>query len=170
MIATKLMKGDSIAMIQFFADYVDNLAELHTDMMKTVRHLPAEALDWVPFPSGNSLSVLIVHSAGAEKFWLGDVLAKELSGRDRPAEFRIKNQSQQQLEARLNESLGYAELVVGKLELEDLKAVRIDPRNGREFTVAWAMAHALKHTGLHLGHMQITRQLWEGSGDKLKEG
>ena len=154
-------------MIQFFADYVDNLADLHTDMMKAVRHLPAEALDWVPFPEGNSLSVLIVHTAGAEKFWIGDVVANESSGRDRPEEFRVRNLTLQDLEARLNESLGYAELVVGKLELEVMEAKRIDPRNGQEVTVAWALAHALKHTALHLGHIQITRQLWDQahSGD-----
>ena len=154
-------------MIQFFADYVDNLADLHTDMMKAVRHLPAEALDWVPFPEGNSLSVLMVHTAGAEKFWIGDVVANESSGRDRPEEFRVRNLTLQDLEARLNESLGYAELVVGKLELEVMEAKRIDPRNGQEVTVAWALAHALKHTALHLGHIQITRQLWDQahSGD-----
>lgn len=28
-------------------------------------------------------------------------------------------------------------------------------------TVAWRLAHALEHTALHLGHMEITRQLWE---------
>jgi len=27
--------------------------------------------------------------------------------------------------------------------------------------VAWALLHALDHTAQHLGHMQITRQLWD---------
>ena len=27
--------------------------------------------------------------------------------------------------------------------------------------VAWALLHALEHTAIHLGHMQIMRQLWE---------
>ena len=148
-------------MIQFFAEYLDNLAELHTEMMKAVHHLPAEALDWVPFPDGNSLSVLIVHSAGSQKYWLGDVVAKEPSGRDRPAEFRVKNVSLQELETRLNESLGYAELVLGKFGMDDLEAARINPRNGQEVTIAWALDHTLKHTAIHLGHIQITCQLWD---------
>ncbi len=38
---------------------------------------------------------------------------------------------------------------------------RTDPRDGREYTVAWALFHALEHTALHLGQMQLTRQLWE---------
>ena len=147
-------------MYQFFADYLDNLAMLHTDMLKAVRHLPAEALDWVPYPGGNSMSVLVVHSVGAEKFWIGDVVAGEPSGRDRPAEFKVQGLSTQELEARLNESLGYAELVLKKLEMDDLKSVRKDPRNDQEITVASALAHTLKHTALHLGHLELTRELW----------
>jgi hypothetical protein len=27
--------------------------------------------------------------------------------------------------------------------------------------VAWALLHALEHTTLHLGQIQLTRQLWE---------
>jgi hypothetical protein len=27
--------------------------------------------------------------------------------------------------------------------------------------IAWSLLHALEHTALHLGHMQLTRQLWE---------
>jgi hypothetical protein len=32
--------------------------------------------------------------------------------------------------------------------------------------VGWALCHILKHTALHLGHLQITRQLWEQRQDK----
>jgi len=150
-------------MDQFFADYMDNMADLHNEMMKAVRHLPPEALDWIPFPDGNSMSVIIVHTAGAEKFWLGDVVGKEPSGRDRPAEFKSKGLTAPGLEAKLNESLGSAELVLANLGLEDMNAMRMDPRNGQEVTVAWALAHALKHTALHLGHLQVTHDLWDQS-------
>ena len=148
-------------MIQFFADYLDNLAELHAEMMKAVRHLPPDALDWKPSPSGNSLSVLIVHAAGAEKFWLGDVIANEPSGRDRPAEFAVAGMSISSLESVLNESLGFAELVLSKLEIEDLNSMRIDPRSSEQVTVAWGLSHVLKHTAIHLGHIQVTRDLWD---------
>jgi hypothetical protein len=48
-----------------------------------------------------------------------------------------------------------------KLTLKDLETLSISPRDGRKLTVAWALAHALEHTALHAGHMQIMRQLWE---------
>jgi uncharacterized damage-inducible protein DinB len=146
-----------------YTDYLDNLAELHTEIMKTVRTLPPEALDWVPVQGANSLCVLMVHVAGAEKFWLGDVVAGEPSGRDRPKEFQAKNLSIHDLETKLNESLGYAELVLEKLNMEDLGELRTSPRDGQQVTVAWALDHTLKHTAIHLGHIQLTRQLWDSS-------
>ncbi len=30
----------------------------------------------------------------------------------------------------------------------------------------WAILHVIDHTALHLGHMQITYQLWMGGGSK----
>ena len=148
-------------MSPFYVDYLHSLAELHTEIMRTIRHLPQEAFDWIPFPGGNSLSVLIVHLAGAEKFWIGDVVGGEPSGRDRAAEFKVNNLAIDDLESRLNESLGYTELVLGKLELDDLETPRISPRDGQELTAAWALNHALEHTAVHVGHIQITRQLWD---------
>ena len=51
--------------------------------------------------------------------------------------------------------------VLENFDLGDLETARISPRNDQEVTVAWALDHALKHTAIHLGHLQITRQLWE---------
>ena len=37
----------------------------------------------------NSMNVLVVHLIGAERYWIGDVIAGEPSGRDRESEFMI---------------------------------------------------------------------------------
>ena len=62
---------------------------------------------------------------------------------------------------RLGDNETFAQRVLGSLHLQDLEAIRISPRNGRESSVAWSLCHALKHTALHLGQIQLTRQLWE---------
>ncbi|MCA9947468.1 MAG: DUF664 domain-containing protein [Anaerolineales bacterium] len=32
----------------------------------------------------------------------------------------------------------------------------------REVPVRWGILHVIDHTALHLGHIQITAQLWQG--------
>jgi uncharacterized damage-inducible protein DinB len=109
----------------------------------------------------NSIAVLVVHLTGAERYWIGDVVMGDVSGRDRAAEFRTGGISLDALQARLAASTAYAHHALARLALADLEQERVSPRDGRKFTIAWALLHALEHTALHLGHIQITCQLWE---------
>jgi hypothetical protein len=65
------------------------------------------------------------------------------------------------LKDRLNRNLVYARTALNGLTLEDLEKTRRSPRDGQTFTVAWALLHALEHSGVHLGHIELTRQLWQ---------
>jgi hypothetical protein len=73
----------------FFDDLYDRFHELHTDAAKALEGLPPKALDWVPGPEMNSIGVLVVHSIGAERYWLGVALGEPPS-RDREAEFQTR--------------------------------------------------------------------------------
>ena len=35
------------------------------------------------------------------------------------------------------------------------------PRDGKKYTVAWALGHALEHTAIHVGHIPMLKQLWK---------
>ena len=144
-----------------YTDTLSNLLELHAEIRKAIEALPAEALDWTPGFDTNSLSVLVMHVTGAQRYWIGDVVAGEPSGRDREAEFRVTGWTAAELTRRLDENEAYLKSVFERLTLPDLEAARISPRNGREVTVGWALGHVLKHTALHVGHIEILRQLWE---------
>lgn len=142
-----------------FVDYADLLKKCHDNIRKTMDGLPPEALDWVPGADMNSICVLVYHITGAERFWIGDVAAQEPSNRDRDAEFKVKNLGEEFLRQRLNDSFTYVNSVLEKLNLQDLELSRVTSRG--TFTVGWALFHALEHSHLHLGHLQITRQLWD---------
>lgn len=146
----------------FYSDYLERLQDLHAGIRKELSGLPPEALDWSPTPEMNSLGVLVVHLAGAERYWVGDVVMGEPSGRDRAAEFRQRGLDEEALGRKLDESLAYARSALERLGPEDLERECVSPRDGRPFRAAWALLHALEHTGIHLGHIQLTRQLWEG--------
>jgi hypothetical protein len=144
----------------FYDDLVDRLTELHADISKILDGLPAEALDWSPGPDMNSIAVLITHLTGSERYWIG-VAANKPPERDREAEFRTKGLSTEELMERVISTDDYARQVLASMSFEDLEAVRHSPRNNKAFFVGWCLIHALEHSSLHAGHLQITRQLWE---------
>jgi uncharacterized damage-inducible protein DinB len=148
-------------MLQFTLAYLDKLAELHKDLAQAIDGLPQQALDWIPSEGMNSIDVMITHLTGAERYWIGDVVAGEASPRDRAAEFRVSGITADALRQRLGDTLSYARRVLEPLPLQELEQERISPRDGRKFSVSWALLHALEHTAIHLGHIQLTRQLWE---------
>lgn len=145
----------------FFADYLSRLESLHNDIKVSLAGLPQAGVDWTPGAGMNSLCVLVVHVTGAERYWIGDVVAGEPSGRVREAEFRAQGIDAALLADKLDSNLAYAHAVLERLQLVDLEKKRVSPRDGSESNVGWALDHILAHTGLHAGHSQLTRQLWE---------
>jgi uncharacterized damage-inducible protein DinB len=143
----------------FFEDYVLNLNELHDEILNVLKDLPPAALDWSPAPDINSINVLVIHTAGAQRFLIGEVVAGDPAHRDREDEFKVRGLDTGLLAQRLTESLAYIRSTLDGMTVEDLASPR-DLR-GRERSVAWILDHALKHTATHMGHIQLTRQLWE---------
>jgi uncharacterized damage-inducible protein DinB len=136
------------------------LEALHREMDEILRGSSVDALNWQPTEEGaNSLYVLATHVAGAERFWLGDVVGGQPQRRDRDAEFHSRgNDATIPLDV-LNDAGELSRQVLLGLRAEawtELRTVR-----GREYTLGWCVLHAIEHAALHLGHMQLTRQLWE---------
>ena len=148
-------------MLTTFKEYAKLLENLHTGIRQTLVDLPPEALDWKAGPGMNSLGVLAAHTAGAERYWIGTVAGGDLLARNRDAEFETGGVGVDMLQAWLDEALAHSKLTLAQLTPLHLDEIRIAPRDEREVTVAWALLHALEHTALHLGHMQLTRQLWD---------
>ena len=145
----------------FFENYLMNLLELHNEIREVLNGLPQNALDWVPNLEMNSLTILVMHISGAERYWIGDVVAGDPSGRDREAEFKMQGLSASELIHRLDETDYFIQKVLATYELQELDKMRVSPRNDREVSVGWALFHTLKHTALHVGHIEIIKQLWE---------
>jgi uncharacterized damage-inducible protein DinB len=148
----------------FFKEYLRLLQACHNDILKALDGLPQAALDWTPGHDMNSISVLLVHIAGSTRHMI-NVAVQEPSDRDREAEFIAQNLGMGILKQQLADNMEHIQRVVEKLSLEDLEITRILP-NGRDYPVAWGLLHALDHASLHLGQIQLTRQLWEQLKDK----
>ena len=148
-------------MHKFYVDYLDKLGVIHAEIADLIQPMSVEALDWKPLPDIPSTCVLAVHIAGAEKYWIGDVILGEDTGRIREAEFESGGKSSAELLDILAESLDFMREKLSSMQNEDLSRTVVSPRDGSEITVAWALNHAIHHTALHLGHIQIVLQLWE---------
>jgi uncharacterized damage-inducible protein DinB len=145
----------------FFTEYLRLLQQSHEEILAALEGLASDALNWSPGREMNSISVLVFHLTGAERYWIGDVAAQDPKERDRDAEFRVRDIEMDVLKKRLQDNVEYARKVLENLTVQDLEMTRVSARDGRAFTVAWALLHALEHTTLHLGQIQLTRQLWE---------
>lgn len=146
-------------MERFYEDYLARLERVHAEIGQAIAGLQQPALDWSPGPDMNSLAVLVVHLTGAERYWIGDVVGADPSGRDRDAEFRAHGLDATALQARLDGTLAYSRNLLATLRVADLAADRVSPRDGKTCSVADALLHALDHAALHAGHCQIMRQL-----------
>jgi uncharacterized damage-inducible protein DinB len=154
-------------------NYLQRIKDLREQVAALIDGLPQEALDWRPLPplppgpgdecvegTTNSLAVLAAHIAGAERFWIGEVVGGRPPGRDRDAEFQVRSLDAGQLLARLGAAAAETRDVFAGLQAEDLDGTR--EAQGRRVPVRWCILHVVDHTALHLGHMQLTYQLWMG--------
>ena len=148
-------------MLPFYEAFFDRIKELHRDIENCFAGIPPEGLDWMPGKDMNSLAMLVTHTAGAERYWICDVAGQDPSDRDRDAEFRASGVDEATLKQRLDDVLAGVQKTLQSLTLADLEVERVSHRNQRTFTVGWSILHALEHTALHLGHMQMLRQLWD---------
>jgi uncharacterized damage-inducible protein DinB len=145
----------------FFTSYLELLHSLIGEFVKTFDDLPDEALDWVPGADMNSLVVLVVHTTGSARFWIGDMALGESSNRDRASEFVARGLNKNQLKARFEVLKDYVRGAAERLSAPDFGVARTTPDGKRTVTAQWALLHALEHTAVHLGHAQITRQMWQ---------
>ena len=148
-------------MDQLFQDLLQRFETIHKTIETDVADLPAEAIDWKPGPDMNSIAVILVHTAGSWRYWAGDVAGGLPSGRVRAEEFETFNVSAAEMLGRLNAALETTRQVLGQLDLSRLAEMRTVCMLNEERTVGWALLHALEHTALHAGHIQMTRQLWD---------
>jgi uncharacterized damage-inducible protein DinB len=147
-------------MVTHLDDLYDRFHELHNDLIQSIDGLSPEALDWVPGGEMNSINVLIVHLIGAERYWIG-VAVDVPPERDRDKEFKAYGLNLDGLKARLSEVDEYTHHELMHLSIKDLSNVHQSPHNQKTVTAGWAILHALEHTAIHAGHVQLTRQMWE---------
>jgi uncharacterized damage-inducible protein DinB len=143
--------------------YLQMIEDLRGQAGELIVGLPTEALNWCPIDGDddhttNSLAVLAAHIAGSEHFWITQVVGGRPVTRDRDAEFAAVTDNADQLRRRLDKAGVETREILSALKAADLDGTR--EVKGRTVSVRWCILHVIDHTALHLGHMQLTYQLW----------
>ncbi len=150
-------------MVQEIHTYLTDLQELRDQVKSLLEGLPQQALDWRPIEgegelATNSLGAIVVHLAGSETFWMKEIIGGRKIDRDRDAEFVTKGLSVSELQAKIGAA---AKLTGETLSALTEKQLEEDRKwKDRSVTVRWCILHVIEHIAQHLGHMQLTRQLW----------
>jgi len=150
-------------MLSECTSYLGMLDDLRGQIADLIADLPAEALNWRPIEGGddhvtNSLAVMVAHVTGAEHFWIYEVIGGQPATRDRPSEFVTEVDGSGPLLEKLEAIGRETRSVLATLTDADLDGTR--KAHDRTVPTRWGILHAIDHTALHLGHMQITYQLW----------
>jgi uncharacterized damage-inducible protein DinB len=150
-------------MLKEIEGYLSILTDLRAQVKKGLEGLPTEALDWRPTKgqgdlATNSMVSIAIHLAGSETFWMKEIIGGRPIHRDREAEFIARGFGESELQAKLD--------AAGKVTVEFLSSLspaQLDESRtfrDRKVTVRWAVLHVIEHMATHLGHIQLTRQLW----------
>ncbi len=142
-----------------FQTYADIMQNLHDELETAISDLPQEALDWVPGDDMNSIAALVMHCVGATRYLIGDLVLGDRSERDRNGEFTTSGVDETTLKQVLKDNITYIHDTMERYSMNTLE----DMKQGRttQVSVSWCFLHAMEHMATHVGHVHITRQLWD---------
>ncbi|MCW5874250.1 MAG: DinB family protein [Anaerolineales bacterium] len=139
------------------------LEKLRGQASAIIQATPAQGLNWRPeLPAGadgvNSLAILGVHTAGAEHFWFAELIGGQPHTRVREEEFAFVASSADEVLQRLAAVAAESQPILAALTADQLESsITYD---GHVHPVRGILQHVISHYSLHIGHMQLTYQLW----------
>lgn len=148
--------------------------ELFIELDDILADLPPEALLWKPFETSpwkgpcNPLGWIVAHTVSSTVYllrraeWtLERIDWKAVDGDEGRNEFGPANHDPAYLRERVARVQAFTHATLGSLTADELECSRPHARRAElVFNVRSDIIHALEHMAQHIGHAQITRQLW----------
>jgi hypothetical protein len=137
------------------------LKSLHSDMQYLIKGVPGAGLNWQPGTNTNSLWALTLHTLGTTLHLLST--AADIEPRwqswQRATELTASGDDPGLLLAAIRNMDDFLDKVFSVLE-DETPATERDWL-GKPKPISYLVAHAVEHAGRHVGHMELTRQLWD---------
>lgn len=117
---------------------------------------PADFNRPLNLPESNTLFALATHLVASGEYWTLVTVGKREIPRDRPAEFHATGRVEE-LRTRYEHWIRDVHEVLDVFPDERLDEP-VAERRGESYNAREALLHAVEHSALHLGHIQLTRQ------------
>ncbi|MBA2469448.1 MAG: DinB family protein [Chloroflexia bacterium] len=155
-------------MTPFGRAYEYQLRNVVNDLLTTLGGIPDDQFNtWKPAAARegghemNTFAALSIHAVSAGEFMTLHAVGGQPSQRDREAEFEATG-SPAEIVARYERWLDGVHALMEDFSDADLDRASFSDRyTERNWRAAEILLHALDHTALHAGHLQLQRQLWE---------
>lgn len=151
------------------AEYSGMIDSLLGKVGEHVKGLSPQALNWFPLERGtNSVGALAAHMCGLVRWWVLQGLSGRSVGRDRDSEFTVVVNSNRYIKfwgraVDLSVLICQTQMFVCDA-LKKLDSVALDDtclvNSLGPHTKRWALIHTIDELSQHLGHMELTIQLW----------
>ena len=156
------------------ATYRRMFDDRYAEIDELLADLPAEALLWKPFESSpwkgtsGQLGWIIAHAMSSAIYlmrraeWtMGKREWKEIEGDQGRDEFSQANHDPENMRQRAKLTHDLINQMLDNIAPADLDASRPHPKRPEMiFTARYDIIHAFEHFSQHIGHAQLTRQLW----------
>ena len=137
----------------------DQFKVVADDLRRTLDGLEGDSLNWRPVgDESSSIYMLVTHMMGMAN-GMSTIAAGKTPNRDRAAEFAAAGTSVEPLLKLIDDAQQGVQQSLNEIAPEMLG----EPRAfmGGESTAGGLLVMMLRHLGEHLGHVTLTRQLWE---------
>jgi len=137
------------------------LTHLRESAIYKLEGLTDEQLRWKPAPAANSLGGIVVHLGRAERQWLRVVFANEtMDGSETVQMFEVPDGwTVDDVIASYRAEIAACDAVLDRVTSFD------EPSRAaiRPTTLRWIVLHLIEEIARHVGHMDITRELLDGT-------
>ena len=146
--------------------YSRELQSLLARVCGCLEGLDEAQLNWrPPVAGGNSIYVIVSHTLGNVRAWVLGIACGQPVARDRPAEFQASGRDASALVAVAQRLSSEIDAALSALSPSALDRRLVPPQSlwgegdPYEISVREAILHVVEHASLHLGQVQITRDL-----------
>lgn len=145
--------------------YSEYIRKQIASIQAVLAELTPEQLNWKPpLPGSNSLYAIATHVLGNARAWVLGIACGQPLRRDRPAEFASAG-TFADIEAASRELSAEIESALAAMDAAELERRAVPSQElwgegePHDITVREALAHVFEHAAIHLGHIQMTRDI-----------